>query len=270
MTTGQEIAKRDGARALAIPTGGEGGEGLSGTFGREDIAIPVGSLSQAQSQDKGEPGRFWFPSGESLETMETVVLDIVATRGMWDAFGEGSKGLICRSNDRQMGWTEDASEVLGKAKAKDLGLGDGEVTIPCDMCPHAKDATDFTSNDKDPKCRLGYTLTMYEVEMKSVFLYFVKGTQVKPVKQRIVSPALFRLRQDGKAAPWTCAYTWTVKPVTGPSGKYFVPEIQPQPPFDDQVKDQFADMAAEYVGSASRQTLEENPDGQSAMLPNTD
>lgn len=246
MTT--DLTTKDSAaiveRGAALP-------GLSGEFGQQDIVLPVCSLAQPMSQDKGEAGRYSFPDGSSLEQLDVVVLDIVATRALWAPIDDETvDGPLCRSADRVMGLTSHAKRVTG-----DKGAGDGEQYIVCKECPHFADATTFTKENTDPMCRFGYTLLMYERELDTPFLFFVKGSAVKPVKQRIVSPALQRYQRGEPPRPWLTPFLWSVTHKIDGKKNWYQPDITPQEPFTDKEALGWAEMSVSLSGRAAEQSV---------------
>ena len=232
--------------------------GLSGEFGRGDISIPICSISQNMSQDKGEAGMFAFPDGSSFEELEVVVLDVVATRALWTPIDDETvEGPLCRSTDRVLGMTDYPLRVVGD-KAEELGVVDSEETtvLTCETCPHFKDAVTFTKPTSDGPaplmCRNGYTLLMYEDNMEEVILFFVKGSAVSPVKKKIVSPALRRYRKNGQAMPWANAFTWKVTHKIEGKKNWYQPDIMPGEPFDNEKLDFYEDMARSLSGRAQQ------------------
>ena len=188
--------------------------GLSGEASQSDVVMPVCSLVQAQSQDKGEEGKFWFPDGTVLTEMNAVVLNIIFTRTLWASL-ESELGILCKSGDRRMGIANHPQIVLDDASA-----AEGQQYIPCSECPRQKDEENWVKDG----CRFGFTLLMWEKNLAFPFLYFVKGTHVLPVKRAIVSPAIMRATTTGKADPWASVYQWKPRQVQK-KFKFWVPEI---------------------------------------------
>jgi hypothetical protein len=250
------VPRDNGAGGLTVPSAGAAG--LSGEFGQSDITLPICSLVQPMSQEKGDEGRFWFPDGRSLDGMTTVVLDIVATRALWAPIGEGMNGPLCRSGNRKEGLTNFPGRVLEGDLPPNM-KPEEQAYIPCETCPHFADATTFEAGDKSPRCRYGYTLLMYETEQEFPFLFFVKGMAVKPVKMRIVSPALMRYKRAGLAEPWANGFEWTAHKVEQPGRKYWVPDIAPLDAFDADGRAYYAALSAELSGRASAQSFEDEP-----------
>lgn len=220
-------------------------EGLSGQFGDEDIALPLCSLVQPTSKDKGADGNYWFPDGQSYPDLMAVVLEIAATRTLW-AEVESGEGIICRSPDRQFGYTEKPGLVA------DTNEPDEPKFPVCEDCPHFAD-DQFA---RGVLCKKGYTMLLYEIERDFPFLFFAKGTAVKPIKQRIVSPTLVRFNQTGKATPWKYAYRWGVRTVQD-NFKYHVPDIYIDRELTEEEQAGFAERAGKLRGRAGRQTMEE-------------
>ena len=251
-TPTKQVAKRDNG-ALAIP---DDQTGLSGEFGRADIVMPVCSLAQPMSQDKGNEGRFWFPDGRSLETMETVVLNVLATRTLWGPIDSGIGAPLCRSVDRKMGITSYASfvEAPGPMEESD------QTYVPCSDCRFHNTATNFEKID-GLWCPYGYTLLMVDVELGEPFIYFIKGMQTRAVRQRIVSPILMRFQQTGKVTPWANRFTWTPRLVEEKEKKrkYWVADIQASEPISDDDQDFYRELSASLRGAAER-TMEEEPE----------
>lgn len=247
MTT-KDVATRPTGGPLAIP---EGTTGLSGEFGQQDMSIPICSLVQPMSQDKGEEGHFWFPDGRSLKRMEIIVLDIVATRALWRPIEENSDGPLCRSADRKVGLTDDPDRVMGDMAADKYD--EGSVELDCIACPHYED---FNIFERGQFCRLGYTLLCHERVEDIPFLYFVKGVAVKPVKQRIVGPALQRVQRGKLATPWMVPFQWTAKLIEVPGQKYWMPEILPLEPLEESAANYYAEMSLDMSGRASAQSIE--------------
>lgn len=225
-------------------------EGLSGAFGQEDLSLPVLSLVQPMSQDKGEAGTFSLPDGRNFADLHVVVLELAATRAMWAPMGEGDGRPICRSGDRKTGFSEKPNIVYNDSTMSE------PMEIVCETCPHFAD--DQFSRD-DYLCKMGYTLLCYETEQMFPFVFFAKGAAVKAVKQRIVSPALMNYQQTGQATPWRFEYHWQPKLVQS-EFKYYVPDIRIEgPELDEDRQAHYASMARSYRGRASQQTVEDEP-----------
>ena len=234
-------------RALAIP---ESGGGLSGAFDQGDLKLPTCSLVQPMSQDRGAAGRFWFDQeGRSEETFTAIVLNIIGTAAMWEPISAETRGPVCKSVDRVMGITNKPSVVLGTA------MEDSGMYIECARCPHHADWEVMKSGPMH--CSKGFTLLMCDTEMQQPFLYYVKGTQFSPVRDRIVSPALLRRKRYGNAEPWLTPFTWSAREVVQPGKKYWVPIITMQQPLGDEARAFYADLSAHLAGKAELQAIEE-------------
>lgn len=253
MTT--DVTTRDSGGAI-VPADANV-PGLSGEFGRGDIQIPICSISQNMSQDKGEPGMYAFPDGSSFDELDVVVIDVVATRALWTPIDDETvEGPLCRSADRVYGATDFPLRVVGD-KAEELNVTDIEgFVLTCGTCPHFEDATTFTKPNADGPaplmCRNGYTLLMFERTLEEVILFFVKGSAVSPVKQKIVSPALRRYRKIGQAMPWANAFTWRIQQKVDGKKNWFQPDITPNEPFGNAELDHYEEMAADLAGRASQ------------------
>ncbi len=222
--------------------------------------MPICSISQPMSQDKGEEGHFWFPDGTAVKSMNTVVLDIVATRALWAPVDSGLGAPICRSADRRMGITLYPSFVEKGGDPMEL-REEEEAYIPCPDCRFGETATKFDKVE-GLWCPFGYTLLMVCAETDEPFLYFVKGMQMKPVKQRIVSPAIVRRNRTGNPAPYTNLLAWTVRLVEEKEKKrkYWVADIAAGKTFSDAEQGSYHEMALNLRGRAAAQTEELPPD----------
>ena len=256
MTT-QEIATSQ-HQPPAIAT--DGAVGLSGEFWQQDMTIPICSLVQPMSQDKGEEGRFWFPDGRSVEELGVAVLDIMATRALWAPVDSGIGAPICRSVDRKEGITNYGAFIEKGGDVMKLAAQQGDAMyVPCSDCRFGPSATSFEKID-GLWCPYGYTLLLCDAENREAFLYFVKGAQMKSVKQRIVSPTLMRWNRTGKAEPWVTAYQLTPRLVEEKEKKrkYWVADIQPVAEFGEAERQELMELAMALRGRAIEQMEEED------------
>ena len=219
--------------------------GLSGHYDHDDISVPVCTLVQPTSKDKGEAGWYWFPDGSQYEELMTVVLHIAATRSLFADIDSG-EGLICRSNDRVMGYTEKPNLVFNDEAET------GTRYIQCQECPHFED----NQFERGVLCKKGYTLLLYETERRFPFLFFVRGTAVGIVKKRIVSPALARLQDTGTASPWLWKYQWLPK-LRQDNFKYYVPDIYKKDEVDEEEQARYQMMAAQLRGATQQVGIED-------------
>ncbi len=249
MTT-QEIAKAQEARVPSL--GLEEEAGLHGDLDQDDVALPMCSITQPTSaSERGEPGQFWFNDGRSAKEMETAVLDIIGTRTFWAPKGKSSiDGIICRSTNRRDGVARYPAIVLSEDPAKEKGAQLDSTFIACDKCPHFND--DQYAAD-DYLCKKGYTLVMVDTTSGDVFLYFVKGSAMKMVIRRIVSPAIARKQRGERAAPWLTPFRWTTNIKENEKGKFWVPEVVPGPQFGDKDAARYAELSARFGGRAAEQ-----------------
>jgi hypothetical protein len=225
-------------------------DGMSGAFDQGDLKLPTCSLVQPMSQDRGAAGGFWFDQeGRNAETFTAVVLNIIGTAAMWEPIGSETKGPVCKSIDRVMGLTNKPSVVLSKA------MEDNPLYLECARCPHHADWEIMKSGPLH--CGKGFTLLMCDTETQEPFLYYVKGTQFSPVRDRIVSPALIRRKRYGNAEPWLTPFTWGAREVVQPGKKYWVPVITMEKPLDAEQRAFYADLSAQMAGKAELQAIEE-------------
>jgi hypothetical protein len=268
MTT-KQVTKQENGQAVAIPT--DGADGLSGEFGEQDVTIPVCSLTQPMSQDRGPEGTFYFPDGRNSskeigeDALDVAVLDIVATRTLWGPVDSGIGAPVCRSGDRKMGLTNYPEFVSEAADLMEVLPHDDPTYVVCSECRFGPSAADFEKID-GMWCPFGYTLLMANVETGEPFLYFIKGSQMKTVKKVIVSPTLMRWNQTGAARPWLTHYRWTPRHVQEKEKKrnYWVADITAVGEFEEKSQEKYAALSAKHRGRASEQTFEAEPAEQPA------
>lgn len=249
MTT-QEVAKVQEANVPSLQLEEE--LGLHGDFDQGDVALPMCAITQPTSaSDRGDPGKFWFNDGHAVDAMETVVLDIIGTRTLWAPKGKSSiDGVVCRSSDRRDGIARYPAVVLSDEPAKEK-VGDLDTKfIACNLCPHFNDDQ---YGDADYLCKKGYTLLMVDTATQAAFLYYVKGTAMKGVSRRIVSPAIARKQRGDLAAPWVTPFRWTIRQVENQKGKFYVPDIVPGPSLSDKDAGYYSDLAGRMSGRAAEQ-----------------
>lgn len=237
--------------------------GVSGDLDASDIITPVCSIVQPTSgSDRGAPGRYWWPDGHAVESMDVVVLLFAGTRTLWAPRSDGESAPICRSPDRRMGMTTKPTLVVRAAQVKKDKLSDGEMSyVPCEWCPHANDDP-FKSGEG--LCKPGYSLLLYNEE-RGPFLFFVKGAAMRIIKSTIVSPALLRLQRKLPAVPWETEYHWGIRQVENDKGKFYVPDISVLGPVDEPTP--YREMAYERQEAISRQmeVAVQEEDGQTSF-----
>lgn len=263
MTT-QEIAKAQERRVASL--GLEEEAGLHGDLDQDDVALPMCSITQPTSaSERGEPGKFWFNDGRAVDAMETAVLDIIGTRTFWAPKGKSNiDGIICRSTNRRDGIARYPAIVLSEDPAKEKGAQLDSTFIACDKCPHFNDDQ---YADADYLCKKGYTLVMADTTSGDVFLYFVKGSAMKMVIRRVVSPAIARKQRGERAAPWLNPFRWEAKIKENQKGKFYVPEIVPGPPFSDEDAARYAELSARFGGRAAEQMESEDLEPEEEQQP---
>ena len=264
MTT-QEIVKAQERRVASL--GLEDEAGLHGDLDQDDVALPMCSITQPTSaSERGDPGKFWFNDGRSVNEMKTAVLDIIGTRTFWAPKGKSSiDGIICRSTNRRDGIARYPAIVLSPEPDKETGAQLDSTFLACDKCPHFND-DQYAGGDY--LCKKGYTLVMADTTSGDVFLYFVKGSAMKMVIRRIVSPAIARKQRGEPAAPWLTPFTWTAKIKENQKGKFYVPEVVPGPQFSDKDAARYAELSAQFGGRAAEQMEAEDleePDAEQAQ-----
>lgn len=224
-------------RDLVIP---DGSVGLSGSFDQDDMTVPACTLVQPMSKEKGEPGKFWFPDGRAFDNLSVVVLKIAATRTLMGDL-EADEGVLCKSNDRTIGYTEVPLRVVGSE-----ATAEGPMYIPCIECPHFED----NQFERGELCKKGYTLLCYETTENFPFIFYARGAAVSRVRNRIASPALARFQQTGAASPWRFSYEWKPLLITK-NFKYWVPEILISGELDEDDQARYAAMSRQLSGATS-------------------
>lgn len=228
--------------------------GLHGDFDTGDVALPICAITQPTSaSERGDPGKFWFNDGRSVDQMDTVVLDIIGTRTLWAPRGKGTvEGIICRSTNRREAVARYPDLVLAadpdKVKAPDLD----QSYMVCSECPHSNDEQYASA---DYLCKKGYTLVMVDLETGDAFLYFVKGAAMKGVIHRIVGPVLGRVQRGEPAAPWTTLYQWTTREKENAKGKFYVPDILRKGTVAPEDAARYAEQSAR-MGSRAQEQME--------------
>lgn len=243
------------AQEARVPSLGLSTEpGLHGELDQDDVVLPICAITQPTSaSERGEPGMFWFNNNRSVKEMEVVVLDVMGTRTLWAPKGKSSiDGILCRSADRRDGIARYPSVSLSAEPAKVKGAELDQQYISCNRCPHYNDDQ---YADEDYLCKKGYTLLMAERETGGAFLYYVKGSAMKPVIRSIVSPAIARTQRKPAepAAPWLNPFHWKPLITENQKGKWYVPVITSLPPFEAKDAKFYAEMAGRMSGRAAEQ-----------------
>ena len=234
-------------------------DGMAGEFDETDISIPSVTLVQPMTPDKGgaEDGDWLFSDGRSFPTIDVVVLHIAATRDLWGT-RESDEGLICKSQDRRMGFTEVPLRVFGpEANVSE------PMNIVCQECPHFDDDQFAKSTEGNLLCKKGYTLLLYEVEHKFPFIYYVQGAAMKPIKARVVGPARLHWEQTGASEPWRFIYHVEGKKNTTKftfwTPDFFIPK---DGLLEEDERDRYASLSRSYRGSTTEAMEGDDEDTQ--------
>ena len=239
--------------------------GMSGNFGRQDVSIPICTLTQPMSQDKGVEGRYYFPDGRAVEEMEVVVIGLVATRTAWADIAAGIDGPLCKSTDRATGLTRYPNWImLGEREATPL---EDPVPIDCDKCRLGPSAQTFERDKDGLWCPFGYSLLLADFETAEPSIFFVKGMAFREVQSKLISPALMRYQNTGKADPWRMSYIWGIKLVEEPGKKYYKPVITPGRALEQPHQDFYAEMSSELIERSMKQIREDEPQAEGGAPP---
>lgn len=209
-------------------------------FDNSDISVPFVQLVQASSeavkQRKAAAGAFLSSDGEQADSIDFVPLHIQPVRDFYDK--EGQKN-ICSSSDRITGYPKDTAFFRNEGG---IDLADGE-TMACAQCP-------FANGPVAPKlgCYKGYVMTAQNLETEEPFMMRIRGTAVRPFKDRIIS-AFVR----GKAAPWTRQYQMTAVLAKSQQGNsWFMPSLEPTKTHTDEDSAAWAAYAGQFGGVAAK------------------
>ena len=218
-------------------------EGISGEYDQSDYSIPYVSLVQASSeavkQRTAQPGAFLSSDGEQADSINMIPLHIRFVRDFYDKQGQKN---ICGSMDRVTGYPRDTTFF---ATHGDLIVPEGE-SLACRQCP-------FYEQPAGPKlaCLRGYVVMMYDLDRDAPFLFRVRGTAVRPFKDRIVGA----VAQRG-IKPWARQFQMTSKLVSGGGNSWFVPELQPTKGLTVDEMQGWADYAAGMVPPTQVETVD--------------
>lgn len=218
-------------------------EGTSGEYDQSDYSIPYVSLVQASSeavkQRTAQPGAFLSSDGEQADVINMIPLHIRFVR---DCYDKQNQKNICGSMDRVTGYPRDASVFRTNG---DLDVVEGEP-LACRTCP-------FYEQPAGPKlaCLKGYVVLMYDLDRDAPFLFRVRGTAVRPFRDRIVGA----VAQRG-VKPWARQFQMTSKLVSGGGNSWFVPELKPTKGLTADEMQGWADYAAGMVPPTQAETVD--------------
>lgn len=219
------------------------GTGQGGKSDETDFAIPYITLIQASSEKvkdrTAQPGDFLSSEGVKVDHIDFVPLHIQYTRDFYEA--EALK-RICSSADRITGRPYDLPRFANAG----VELRDGE-TLACDSCPF---------NNMHPwdkvACKKGYTVTGYDLDSESPFMFRVKGAAVNVFKNRIVGAVAM-----GRAKPWGRQYQMTAVKKSNGGNSWMSPELQPTKGHDASEMQFWAAMADGYSSPPHEDTASE-------------
>ncbi len=212
--------------ALPVPEG----------FDNSDISVPFVQLVQASSeavkQRKAQPGAFLSSDGEQTDAIDLVPLHIQPVRDFYDKKAQKN---VCSSSDRVTGYPKDATFF---AVHGNIDVPEGEP-LPCAVCP-------FADKSVEPGlgCFKGYVMTAQNLETEEPFMMRIRGTAVRPFKDRIISAYV-----RGKAQPWARQYQMTAELTSSKVGNsWFMPSLEPTKTFSDEEQGEWAAYAAGFGG----------------------
>lgn len=241
--TQQDVEVADTALSIAsyAPTG------ISGEVDASDFSIPYVSLVQASSdavkQRTAQAGSFLSTDGQTFDAIDFVPLHIQAVRDFYDS----AKGLnICGSHDRITGYPRDLESfrLLGN-----IDVTEG-VPMLCRECPFY----DFAPGPR-LSCAKGYVVTAYNLTTDEPFMYRVRGTAVRPFRDRFVGAVAM-----GRSVPWARSYQMSAQLKSNGPNSWFVPTLEPIQGFDEETRSGWAQMAAQFGQQHAAEPSAVDPD----------
>ena len=218
-----EHARNQGIQVTKVGGGGQ--------FDESDYTIPWVKRIQASAEEVktkvASPGEFLHSEAGAMESINFVPLHVQATRDFYDA--DAGKN-ICSSQDRITGWPND------KRHFEDYGV-EVNGALACADCP-------FNNMPQWEKkaCKKGYTITGYDVDSESPFLFRVKGAAVREFQNRFVGAYAM-----GRTMPWARQYEMTAVLKRNEGNSWFGPSLQPTKS-NDESEQQFYQAMAEGYG----------------------
>ena len=227
--------------------------GMTGVPDESDVITPMCSIVQPSSgSERGEAGSYWWSGGLNAETFEAVVLHLNFTRTLWAPKASGMSTPVCRSADREKGWTRVPQVVAsGKPGREDTTPIEDALDLDCNACQHYEDDS---YGGGDWLCTKGQTLLLYNHE-QGPFIFYVKGTAVGPVRRAIISPALLRHKQGRPANLCGTRWAWGLSKTENDKGKFYVPTVAVSEVLDLAAVAEHEGIAAEMRGSVSEQMV---------------
>ena len=221
-----ELVTHAEEQGIAVQKVGQGGQS-----DQSDFAIPWLKLVQASSEEVkdgiAKPGEFLHSEAGAIESINFVPLHIQYTRDFYDA--DAGKN-ICSSQDRVTGYPRDTRTF------EDAGVT-VEGGMFCAECP-------FNNMPQWEKkaCKKGYTITGYDTDTETPFLYRVKGSAVSEFKNRFVGAVAMN-----RAVPWQRQYEMTSAKKSNGGNSWFGPTLQPTKG-NSEAEQQFYQAMAEGYG----------------------
>lgn len=229
-----DLAKQ-GTAALSVPDGYM--ENFPPGYDEVDHVLPWISIVQSNSGPErkaiGKEGTFISRAGDNYETLRFVLIWMQYGRGkmrLLDNAQPGDSMFLCQSDDRRMGLVNDAKTLFTTAQAKKLNIdlsAEGPLYLACNDCPLQGDEKNWVSKG----CRYTYTLRCFDLEANRPFAYFVKGSQMSPIRAMLVDRVTPRSGPNGTViAPdrpfWFAEVEFTTKNVTEGSRSWYVPVVK--------------------------------------------
>lgn len=220
--------------------------GTGGVADPSDYAIPYIKLVQASSEEVkdgvAKPGVFLSSEGGTVEYINFVPMHIQFTRDFYDA----DKGKnVCSSQDRVTGYPRDARTFA----EMDFEVQEGEP-LTCVECPF---------NNMPPRekraCKKGYTVTGYDVDTETPFMFRVKGVAMGVFKNRLVGAVAM-----GRSVPWARQFEMSSAKKSTNGNSYFVPVLEPTKSNDESERQFYAAMAEGYGETVHPDRVADAPD----------
>ena len=237
----EQVAYDDQEPTRALST--EIVEGTSGEYDSTDYSVPYVSLVQANSdasiQRTAQPGQFLSTDGETFDSVNMIPLHIRFVRDFYD---KQNRKAICGSTDRVTGHPRD---LLYFKTAGNLNVDEG-ISLACKDCPFYEWAPSAKA-----ACQKGYVVTCYDLDRNQPFMFRVRGTAVRPFKDRFVGAVAM-----GRAKPWARSFEMTTKLTQSQGNSWYVPVLQPTKGLDKEEMAGWAAYAAGIVPPSHAETVD--------------
>jgi hypothetical protein len=203
-----------------------------GDITQEDLIIPRLKIGQRQSPGDVAGKLFLDISGDTMDTMELVLLRMNKSRVLFpEDFSRDSKPL-CRSQDFKCPETNnDGFEPMAES---------------CAECPYGKWTKGSNGSSKPPRCNEVWNFLVLDYETYMPAWFSLKSTAIKPAR-KIVS--MLKLRGTAKLIPsWHFRFSVEVEMRSGAAGDSFVPVFSSLTLLDDEDRENMDIIQKQLAG----------------------